>query len=538
MGEWNQALLGSPIARRTLLRLAGGAGLLAGTGMLVACEAGDAPDTDSDGTSTEAPLGGTFTAALTTAFPDLEPTVVPYAGAIMASWYWGERLYRIDPYPPRADLLPELATGLPTEIEPTVYRIAIREGVTFHNGSPLTAEDVAFTLNWIKDPDLGSLWNQFLGFIADTRAVGTHEIELTLSSPTTLLASRLVLLPIRPKTATEPFVLEPIGSGPYRVVEAQSDTRIVLERFEEYSGDRDMSYDRLEFDIVTDANARIAGVRTGQFKMIDEVPVSAVDQLSGSEELSVEAVDSFEWSLLYFNCGRPPFNDIRARQAVMYAIDREAIKETIFSGNVEPAWAGFVSPGHSEFIEPRTLYRFDPDHARSLLADAGLGSEPVPIELLVLSDDEAVRAQGPIVEQNLRDVGFEPNLVPIQQVASNARKSEGQFDIQIAGPADWSVFSPSLEFLIRGSFTGFVVRTLAHWDEDRATEVERLVDSALSAPDEAAKEQALSEAINLIQDEVPLGPMFHGKRISAVSRQLQGFRPLPTYGVLLDGVRG
>lgn len=519
------------VARRDVLRAAGLLGAVTLAPGLAAC-GGEAADDAGAGTPES---GGTFTAALRSPFPNLEPSVIPTVGAIVSSWLWGERLYRVDQFPPRAELIPELAVDMPEEVSPTTWRVNLREGVTFHDGSPLTAEDVVFTFDWIRDPEIGSLWPQFLGFIAEVRATGEHQVEFELTTPTTLLAARLVLVPIRPRTATAPFEMQPVGTGPYKVVSAVSDEQIVMERHESYSGSREPMYDRLELTRVTDANSRLSGLRSGQFTMIEDVSAGAFASLEGGSGVQAEAVDSYAWTVLYFHCGKPPFDDARVRQAVMHAIDRESIAQAAFFGHAEPAWAGFISPEHPEFTEPRTVYRYDPGHARQLLADAGLGDGPIPVDLLVHSDNDFASAQLTIVEQNLRDIGFEPNTTPLESTAGDTRMVEGDYHLTLDGAADWSLFSPDLAFLLGGSFTGFVTQQMVYWTGDPASEVQRLVDEAVAAADEATRHTLLAEAQNLVQDEVPIGALFHKKQLTGWSDDVHdGFRPLPMAGVAID----
>ncbi|WP_084469780.1 ABC transporter substrate-binding protein [Jiangella gansuensis] len=526
----------TPLTRRAVLRAAGlGAGVLTlGTGLLSACSGDDRSASSTPGTDGSPPRGGRFTAAFRRGFSNLETSTIPGAAAIAISWYWSERLYRPDPLPPRSELFPELATAMPEELSPTTYRIPLRADVTFHDGAPLTAEDVVFTVEWVRDPANGSLWAPFLDIIENIGAINDTELEVTLQAPTTLLAARLALFPIRSRAAQEPFELEPIGSGPYRVVSAASDERVVLERFEGYAGSRDIEYDELELVVVSDDNARISGLRAGQFKLVEDVPPSAFEQLSGADDVKVEAVDGYGWTTAIFNCGRSPFDNANLRRAVAYAIDRDAINQTRFLGLAAPAWTGFVSPDHPDYTEPDVVYRFDPAHARGLIEDAGFDVDAgVPIDLLV----SGAPADAPIIEQNLRDVGFAPRIIPIDDASS--LQTSGEFDLSItAGITDTSFFSTGLEFMTRFSFTGFVVDSLAHWSGSEREEVERILNESVAAADEDAYRAALADALNIIQDEVPILAIMRPKQITGWSNTLEDFRPGPSIGVVVDGVRG
>lgn len=530
-----------PLSRRHLLRHAAfGVGALPLGGAFLAACASDGSEPDPAGQSGQDVTGGTLAAAIAVSFPSLDTVVASFPGGLVASWFWGERLFRLDPFPPRQELLPELAVELPRMITPTTYEVTLREGTTFHNGRPFTAEDVVFTFQKILDPETGALQLSALDFITGIEAIGDYEIGLTLKTPTTLLASRLALVTIHPADATEAnFDLAPVGTGPYRVASAVSNEEIVLERFDDYAGTRDIRYDRIELHFVEDANARLTGLRTEQFDIVEDVPVGAFQELESGNDVTAEAVPSYGWTPIMFNCGKPPFDDPLVRRAVMYSIDRDAINQTSLFGLAEPAWAGFVPPSHPDFTEPGLVYSFDPDRARELLADAGLAGRPIPVDILVPTDTEYVNSQAPMIEQNLRDVGFEPHIVPSTSAAIWTPISEGDFNAALTAAADWSADSTELDFLARGSFAGFVAAGLNHWTGPDADAIAKLLADALAAPDEDARRPLLVELQETIQQKVPSGALFLMPKITAWSNDLQGYEPHSTFGIApLDGVHG
>lgn len=522
-----------PLTRRTLLRAVGaGAGVYAFGGVaLSACSSDDEPQSGpASGAS-----GGTLTAALTTGLEEVFPGG---DGGVVAD-FWAERLYRLDPLPPREELFPELAVDVPEQTSPTTHVVRLREGVTFHHGKALTAEDVAFTYQWVMDPATAHLFAPLYNMIAGIQALSDLEVEFTLTTPTVLLPSRLSLVPILPSDFNaDTFALQPSGTGAYKVASATSMDRVVLERFDGYTGDLEFTYDTLEIAAVRDSNTRLAGLFTSQFKIIEDAPLSALDQLQNDEAFEVASVPSYGWSTVMFNCGRAPFDDPRVRQAVMYAVDRDALNTAGFLGTADPAWAGFVSPEHPEFVEPDVVYSYDPDRARELLTEAGYTDGGVAIDILIMSDVDYVRLQAPVIEQNLRDVGFEPNIVPAVAPGIWTTMSEGSFDVAFTSVSDASPASTGLEFLARRSFTGFVGEGLVHWTGEPATTLAGLLDSAVAAPDDATYKDFVGQALNLIQEEVPIGALLLAKQTTAWSASLQGFSPSPTLGFVLDGVSG
>ncbi|TDC53965.1 ABC transporter substrate-binding protein [Jiangella ureilytica] len=519
------------VSRRELLRRAGlGAAGLGLASLVTSC---------STGSTNQGPTSGgdsvVFTAGQTSAWNGLDPTS-PLEGAIAISTLWGDRLYQLDPFAPRTEVLPQLAEALPEQIDPTTYRIGLRQGVSFHNGSPFTAGDVVFTLQRLLDPAVGAFNTQFLNFIAGVAAIDDHAVEVTLKAPTALLAERLTMDPVLSSTVvTEELALQPVGTGPYRVVSAISGQEVTLERYAEYTGDREPTYQRITITNVGDSTARISGLQSGRFKLIEDVPPSANAQLEGDERVEVGVVDGYDCSHMLFHCGKPPFDDLRARQAVCFAIDRDAITSTSFFGHAKPNWDGWL-PSHPDATPPTISYRFDPDEARRLLSEAGHGTGPVPMDLLISAGNSQIDSQIPIIEQNLIDAGFQPNLLPGEHGSRIAMVQEGRYSAWLFKGDLSGAFSPALDTMLRAHFFGIVPREFMRWDG--AADAEALLAEAAGSADEAGYRQALSEILELIQEQVPAPTLHSVQRITAWSSSLSGFRPIPAAGFVLDGVHG
>lgn len=339
------------LSRRTLLRLTGaGVGSVALAGVLAACE--QAETVDSEGGTAGA--GGNLSAAQVGAWMDLDPFRSPQIGTFVVADFWAAKLYRRDPFPPQTDLQPELASELPQEISPTAYSIKIRDDVFFQNGDAFTAHDVVFTLKFILAPENEIATRRHVDFIADAEAVNDFELHLTLAQPTSLLVDRLAmpLLPIVPRNLDPgTWGTAPIGAGPFQVTSTVPGSEVALTRYDGYVGPRDPQYDTVTIANVGDPTARIAGLRAERFKVIEDVPASAVEELSASGEINIEAVDSYKSVHMFFHCGKPPFDDVRVRQAACYAIDRDSIASTALFGMAVPTWQGWL-PGHPDFIKP------------------------------------------------------------------------------------------------------------------------------------------------------------------------------------------
>lgn len=535
-----EILWSNPVTRRTLLRTAGfSLGAVALGTSIPACAADQSTQSPTDDASITTP--DTISAAISYEFINLNPTVGT-PGSITVNSFLYESLYRLDPFWPRTQLTPELATELPRELSPTTYRITLREGVQFHNGGEFSSDDVIFTIEQFKNPETAPLFARFFSNIGQIQATSPSEIEIELLAPTTLLAQRLGLIRgIMSRSAVsasaEALELKPVGSGPYRVTTASSGQHVTLEKFDQYSGNRKLHYNTIELSVVPDANARISGLRTNQFKIIEETPPSAFQDLQQSTGIAIESVSASGSTSISFHCSKPPFDDPRVRQAVLFAIDRDTITKTSFFDQAEPAWAGCISPEVPGAVTTSTQYRFDPQHARELLADAGYSDEQVTIDFLVASDDY-ITSQVPVIEENLRAVGLNPNIIPGQGEAHIARVTEGRYDAWLLFTNVSIYGAEDPEFLLRWLYTGYSPANLYHWQNDASKRVEQLLDQAISASTKDDADSALSEVQEIIQQEAPLLPIHFKRQLTAWSDDLADFKPMPTLGLTLDEVRG
>lgn len=272
--------------------------------------------------------------------------------------------------------------------------------------------------------------------------------------------------------------------------------------------------------------------------MLEDLPASTFAELRGSDGQQAGAVPSSAGTQLAFHCGKPPFDDPRMRRAVMYAIDRHAITTSAFFGQAEAAWGGYLRPDHPDYSRPGTTYRYDPEHARKLIAEAGHSGGTIPIDLLLPTTPEFLGAQGPVIEENLRAVGFRPKAVPGELQSLLSRVSEGTYNVFLTLIDASALGATDAEFLLRYVYYGAIPRELLHWNGDALDRIESLLDEALAATAEDDRKRVLAQAQDLIQEQVPVGPLHHKRQLTGWSASLRGFRPLPTIGFALDDVRG
>lgn len=296
------------------------------------------------------------------------------------------------------------------------WRFKLREGVIFHDGSTMTADDVVYSFNRILDPNNpqpSGFAKDFGRYVANVEATG--ELEVTLTTPT-----RDPLLPFRldsywasiiPRAATEaadPATLQfkPIGAGPFKVVEFRTDDRIVLEQHRVYWGGTS-NVDQVIVRFIPETATRIAALQAGDVDLITQVPVDQITVVDGTP--GIHSVNSFvrNYMTINFNTVKGPTADLNVRRALALAIDRELIVDALWEGKTR-AMNDYLLPGIFGYDPDRPVFPYDPDAARAALEASAYAGESINFQATAgyyANDDPVMTA----VTQMWRDVGLTVN---------------------------------------------------------------------------------------------------------------------------------
>jgi peptide/nickel transport system substrate-binding protein len=282
----------------------------------------------------------------------------------------------------------ELAEELNWLDEKTL-EVRLRQGVKFHDGVEMTADDVVFTFdriiqeNAIEYPEPHSSPRQ--GLIAPLESiekVDDYTVVMKFSGPWPPAMQMLVHQQIVPKhyleeVGTEGFVASPMGTGPFKFVEGQLDDQIVLERFDDYwGGAPDLEpvgsacVETAIFRVIPESSTRVAALLAGEVDIIQSVPSELIDTLAQTPGVQVKTAPGTQPQWLQLNVSDPLFEDVGVRQALNYAIDKDLIVEAVYGGRAV-SLPGPLSPFNNFVNTDLSPYPYDPDKALELLAEAG-----------------------------------------------------------------------------------------------------------------------------------------------------------------------
>jgi peptide/nickel transport system substrate-binding protein len=262
-------------------------------------------------------------------------------------------------------IVPQIATEWKHKSD-TEIAFTIRDGVKFHDGTPLTPEDVAFSVNRIIDPKFASPQLGQFNKITSAEVTGDHEVTLKTDGAYPVLLAQLVKLSIVPKHVVEKvgddaFNLAPVGSGPYKFEKWQRGVSVTLARNDDYWGDKG-PFATAEFRAVPDAATRVADLQSGAADLVVTLDSDLAAQLKGSGTAKPLNALTERVAYIKLNPALAPFKDVRVRQAVAHAIDKQGLVDGILGGFDKPA-DQMATPSHFGYVEGIKGNAYDPELA-------------------------------------------------------------------------------------------------------------------------------------------------------------------------------
>lgn len=414
-------------------------------------------------------------------------------------------------------------------------------GLAWNDGTPLTANDVKFSLELLANPNASGTAGRFSSVLgqpeyADGTAAevegfrviddSTFQIELSAANVgflTTIAAQSVYILPQHVLGDVDPaelgdhqFFMSPtVGYGPYNFVEHVVDQRVVLEANPDYHLGAP-SIDTLTL-LPLDGDVATAQLGTGELDLAF-ISASDIELVESFDDVVLQPAQGTGSIRMSINHGKERFQDMRVRQAMMYAIDRQGLIDVLLEGYGDQVTVGYYTP----WALPSDLneYPYDPDRARELLAEAGWdSSEPVEIQWIPGTRDRD--AAVPIIQEQWNAVGITTEIVNVEVAELLAKRDDGTYDLTLFGGGDYSV-DPHPLYLVTNcddpSWTGpgwceqeGVEELLAMWREADAT------------ADFDQRQEMYHEISRQLNDLVPYIWLYNNNTIWAHNDRLEGF---------------
>ena len=431
---------------------------------------------------------------------------------------------------------PDVATSWEISDDGLTYTFHLRDDVRFHDGEQLTADDVKFSLQMFFHPDVGASHGRTSGIdqlvgaaefesgeadhIAGIKVLDDFTVELNLVRPRSSVLSNIAAFNIWPSHLIEgiPFaeleeteysVRNPIGSGPFTMGEYEPDQFYILEANEDYYAGRPY-LDRIIFRLGLGGATAFAALENGEIHMAGRVTAVEYERYKDDPSIVLLGGRLGGGMTVWPNHNRPEFQDARVRQALLHALDREAMAEAYYGELADVLHLRLTNP---EFVSPDiTKYDYNPDRARELLAEAGWDTEQEISFVTYYQDDQNKRIHA-AMQQFWADVGVKVELVYLDGPAWVARVYDNDdFDLSY-GCCGW--FNPDQLRLSLGCDRNWPAgRNVGHYCNE---EFDQLSEGAMSEPDAAKRKEMLYRATEIITAEAGEIPVFWPTRFSAFS---------------------
>lgn len=451
---------------------------------------------------------------------DAEPTTLDAQladdnGMTLATWSINQGLIDFDddgnPVAQLAATVPEFDPD-----DPTRWRINLREGISFTDGAPFDAEAAKFNFDRILDPEYGSPLAGTLAGITGVEVVDEYTIDVLTENPDPILLNRLrVLRFVSPEASDSPEYGEnPVGTGPYVLESWQKGVSLTLVANEDYWGDPKPTFEEVEIRFIPDDNTRMSAFEAGETDIAVNPTSSRLATLSGDDTAMVYETSGGASGLIFLPTKNAPYDDVRFRQALNYAIDRESLVDQLFAGLHDAQSCNMVSVGVEGYsAELEDGYSYDPALAMELLSEVDL-PEAFVLEFVVTASAYGNdRELGETIASYWRAIGLEVEVrfVEIEEYVEEVFNPERSVVLYGESSHETNSITRQLDaYYIRGGPGNSL-------SEEVQVQLDDPLERAAVSLDTAEREEALIEAAQIVCDEALQVYTFHRNDLTLIS---------------------
>lgn len=473
-------------------------------------------------------------------FGTLDPHVTNLTQTAYVFGHIFEKLIYLDS---DGNLLPWLATNWEPSEDYTSWTLTLREGVTFHDGTPFNAEAVVFNFDRMVAPETNSRTaGPLLGSYLRSEVVDDLTVEVFFEEPFALFSFALtspwvaMVSPTAVETYGDDFDEQLIGTGPYTFVSQIPQVEVILEKNPDYAWgpaefrDGPAYLDRITFRLVLEEASRLATLETGETQIIDEIPATRVAGIQDAGVFQVRGAARFGIARsMFLNTSLPPTDDPLVRQALLYGTDREGLNAAVFRG-VYPIAYQVLTPGVRFYnTDIEDAYPYDPERAIALLEEAGwteINGDGYRVkdgeELFVNHATFAgyvAEAPSEIIQAQLRDIGVRMDITVI---------GSGFIDIVSAMESPYNssflaTYSPDPGLILYRVFHSSNMGS-SNWAFFATDELDALLQAGLETADAAERLEIYTQVQEILQDNAVVIPLYANVNVFGLNQDVQGFR--------------
>jgi peptide/nickel transport system substrate-binding protein len=412
--------------------------------------------------------------------------------------------------------------------DPTTLVMNLRKGVKFHDGTDFNAKAVKINFDRMMNPDTKSLRAAEISSVKEVQVVDDYTVKILLKAPN---AALMAVLSDRAGMMISPAAIEkygkdlarnPVGTGPFSFVEWVKDDHLTVKKFAGYwekgSDGQALPYlDEVTYKGVPDATVRLTSLKTNTLDFIIAPASKDHASLRADKSVTFDEVSALGYQAIDLNLAKAPFDKVEVRQALAYAVDREALATSVLFGSVSPG-QGPIPPGSWAYDASTNLYKRDPAKAKELLKKAGV-TTPVKFSCMIVNSPEA-KLVGEAIKEELAEGGFDMQIDLLEfgaALTKSTAKDYTCFVIGWSGRADPDGNTYSFLFSVGPNNTTNYVNK----------KVDELLDKARASYDQAERKKTYTELIKIANEEVARVYLWWGKDVKVYSPKVSNFVHVP-----------
>ena len=392
---------------------------------------------------------------------------------------------------------PDLAESY-ENVDESTWHFKIKEGVKFHNGDTMTVDDVVASLQWAQGFAEVNLYNK--NFVSISK-VDDSTVEIKTDGPDAMVLLNLchhgnAIVPKKLIDEGHDFNTEPIGTGPYKLVEWKRGDSLTFEAFEDfYKGAPKIK--NMTWKIIPEGSSRTIALEAGEIDFIVEVEAMDADRLKENSDLKVISFEHTSHNWLMLNNEKPGLDNQNVRHAINSAIDKESVVTVAYNGLATPSWT--ATPSNFAGTTDENADTYDVEKAKQYLAESGV--DPASVKFSIICSDDTKKRAGEVVQANLKEIGINCEIESMDLATYLSATAEGDYTAAIGGYTSSDLLSYVVGVYHSSSINASNKTRL------RDAEVDALIDQAKTTLDKnerVAIFEKLSARLNLLCSQAPL----------------------------------
>lgn len=423
-------------------------------------------------------------------------------------------------------IIPRIAESWTVSSDNLTWTFRIRQGIRFHNGRALVADDVVYSINRIRDPETRSPRAADFATIQSISAPNPSTVVIQLEAPFAPLLGKLAfstngIVPREVASQTDGLNRTPVGTGPFRFVEYIPQTRLVLRKFADYwdrdaQGNRRPYLDEIVFLFFPDPTARTTALRTGAVDWIEYVPAQDVNTLRSDPNVVVTDGTAANFRGVYLNMNFPPLADQRVRQAIAYALDAEEVVDIALFGTGGTVAKGVTIPEGNFYFYPSPYgTTSNLERARQLMRESGYPNG-FEVTLKVTSTYDFLRLPAEIIQAQLQPLNIRVRIVAEDWTVYLPGVLEKNYEMTFLGTSGQS----DPDDFLWGNFHTTGGLNLFNLSDPQ---VDRFLEQGRAESDPARRKQVYDQAQARILELMPVAMLFHSAQYEAHRTYVRGY---------------